>query len=585
MLLLAGLVIAYLRFPARRRTMVFGAIFGLPLVVLELWLTGNIQRLGITSAQQILEVVTVTVSMCSASGLAALFADVIVQRHWGAVAHPARSQLWWFGIGIGVATVLFAVGQPAPVALMFGLALNGIIIVVLERELLWDVVLGSAAFATLFILIDLAFGIRASGDITRLLVGNGAFGVTVAGLPLERLLTVGLVGAIIGPLFSATKFRRSPATEQRRIVPHPKLAAVTAGLILGTGMFMWMLSTFVLPPHIDAIHIVPEERAGVDVTGITIWFNRPIDRQSLTLVSSPMITGTWSFAEPETGDHGYRQATIIFDAPLASGTTYVMTVTGIQSVWRLRAADVQFRFTTASVIVAEVPSVPLELAPVIPTPTPAPEPVPVVTPPVVEPPAPAPTPVATQHILSIALDYQDQALSCEAAALKMALAGKGVRVSEKQIMDIVGYDATPHRGEVWGDPNVAFVGSIAGHQNTTGYGVHWDPIAKAARTWRSARAITNGTTKQLAAEIYADHPVVIWGTLGTAYRDDWQTPSGATVLTWKGEHARTVIGVIGTADNPTAFVVNDPIVGRVTWSTAKLDANWRSFGRAAVIVE
>lgn len=190
----------------------------------------------------------------------------------------------------------------------------------------------------------------------------------------------------------------------------------------------------------------------------------------------------------------------------------------------------------------------------------------------------------TKVLLPIALDYQDKPLSCEAAALKMALAGKGVNVSENQIMSIVGYDTTAARGKTWGDPNVGFVGNISGHQNTTGYGVHWDPIARAASRWRRAEAFTGWSTSKLAETLAAGNPVVIWGVLGNAYADPWKTPAGTTIAAWKGEHARTAIGFLGPVSAPTHFIINDPIVGRVTWTTAKLRSDWGKFNNSGVVV-
>ena len=194
-------------------------------------------------------------------------------------------------------------------------------------------------------------------------------------------------------------------------------------------------------------------------------------------------------------------------------------------------------------------------------------------------------PVRQQKILNVRLDYQDKALSCEAAALKMALTAKGIRVTETQIMKRIGYDPTRRRNGVWGDPDQAFVGDINGKQNTTGYGVHWAPIERAADVWRPSTVLTNGKLTDLTKAIDAGNPIVIWGTMGRAYRDPWKTPAGKTVPAWKGEHVRTVIGYIGTADKPSRFVINDPIAGRLTWTAATLDANWGSFNRSGVIVQ
>ena len=85
----------------------------------------------------------------------------------------------------------------------------------------------------------------------------------------------------------------------------------------------------------------------------------------------------------------------------------------------------------------------------------------------------------------------------------MALNYRGAIVSETDIMNIVGYDPTIRNGNVWGDPYTAFVGDINGRQDTTGYGVYWDPIARAARTWRNATAFTGWTSGQAAEQLAA----------------------------------------------------------------------------------
>lgn len=187
-------------------------------------------------------------------------------------------------------------------------------------------------------------------------------------------------------------------------------------------------------------------------------------------------------------------------------------------------------------------------------------------------------------LIPVAWDRQDRALSCEAAALKMALSAKGVFVSEDDIMSYVGYDLTPRTGGGWGDPDQAFVGDIHGAQNTTGYGVHWAPIARAASVWRTARAVSGMSLQDAARELEAGNPIVIWGVTGRAYYDPWVTPSGKKVEAWKGEHARTLIGFRGSVENPTSFIINDPLSGRVTWSAAKLRSDWGKFSNSGVIV-
>jgi uncharacterized protein YvpB len=186
--------------------------------------------------------------------------------------------------------------------------------------------------------------------------------------------------------------------------------------------------------------------------------------------------------------------------------------------------------------------------------------------------------------LAIASDLQDQALSCEAAALKMALAGKGVTVSESEIMTYVGFDPTPHSGATWGDPYEAFVGDIRGKQNTTGYGVYWGPIAHAANHWRPSEAFTGWTVPQITEEISKGNAIVVWGVYGSGYEDSWHTPAGKYIYAWKGEHARTVIGYVGSKDNPTQIILNDTYAGQIYWSRARFEQDWAIFGNAGVVV-
>ncbi|MFA6525135.1 MAG: Ig-like domain-containing protein [Patescibacteria group bacterium] len=186
--------------------------------------------------------------------------------------------------------------------------------------------------------------------------------------------------------------------------------------------------------------------------------------------------------------------------------------------------------------------------------------------------------------LAIASDLQDLPLSCEAAALKMALAGKGISVSENDIMAYVGYDTTPHSGATWGDPYEAFVGNIRGRQNTTGYGVYWGPIARAANHWRPAEAFTGWTVTQITEEISKGNAIVVWGVYGSGYEDSWHTPAGKYIYAWKGEHARTVIGYVGSKENPSQIILNDTYAGQIYWTRARFEQDWSIFGNAGVVV-
>lgn len=187
--------------------------------------------------------------------------------------------------------------------------------------------------------------------------------------------------------------------------------------------------------------------------------------------------------------------------------------------------------------------------------------------------------------VSVPFYRQQRKLSCEAAALRMALAGKGVSTTEDAIMAIVGFDPTPHRGNVWGDPHAAFVGDINGRQPTTGYGVYWEPIARAANRFRQARAFTGGTLAAVTAEVAKGNPVIIWGNATTGQRIDWVTPSGKKIVAIDGEHTRVVRGFVGPANNPAKIIVNDPLYGRRVYSASAFDRDWALLGRSGVVVE
>lgn len=271
-------------------------------------------------------------------------------------------------------------------------------------------------------------------------------------------------------------------------------------------------------------------------SSLKVTFNQSVDPDSAqkAFSISPAVEGTFSWAD----------TTLMFDPSqnLAKDTNYTMTVgKGVASVvGGLDSAQVfssQFRTQESSVL------------------------------------------------LSIGLDYQDKPLSCEAASLKMALAYKGVRVSETDIMNLIGYDGTVRQGAVWGDPDVAFVGDINGKQNTTGYGVHWAPIARAAGAWRQAKAFSGWSASDVAKELSNDNPVVMWGVYPSgSYYAPWTTPAGREIKAWKGEHVRTIIGFKGTVDNPTHFIFNDPITGRFTWTTKQFLSNWSTFNNSGVVV-
>ncbi len=287
--------------------------------------------------------------------------------------------------------------------------------------------------------------------------------------------------------------------------------------------------------NLKVISVYPGKKSGISLSSpIKLTFDQPVDKTS--------AEQNFRVEPTLNGDFSWQDQTLVFQpkSELSYFTTYKITLAkGTKSIYGNDSAiDYVSNFTTAEKVV----------------------------------------------VLNVSWDRQDRALSCEAAALKMALSYKGVKVSEDDIMNLVGYDPTPRSGSVWGDPDVSFVGDINGSQNSTGYGVHWLPIARAANYYRNAKAFSGGTLSDLARELDNNNPIVVWGVMGSAHTDSWQTIAGKSISAWKGEHVRTVIGYRGSTDNPTSFVLNDPILGRINWSASVLRSNWSAFNYSGVVI-
>jgi uncharacterized protein YvpB len=188
----------------------------------------------------------------------------------------------------------------------------------------------------------------------------------------------------------------------------------------------------------------------------------------------------------------------------------------------------------------------------------------------------------TYEIVKLNVPYFKQvyALSCEEAALRMALAYRGINVSENDIIVRENYNPRPRDTATnsWDDPYQMYVGNVNGVMGVSGWGVYSPPVAAAARgLGRNATAVTGITINQIAQAIHDGNPVVLWGINGpTAKVDSWNTGSGV-VQAPKNEHARTVYGVAGSASNPVGFYLHDPVYGDVYWSVAQMQWNM-SFG-------
>ncbi len=179
--------------------------------------------------------------------------------------------------------------------------------------------------------------------------------------------------------------------------------------------------------------------------------------------------------------------------------------------------------------------------------------------------------------LNVAFHRQEHSLSCEIAALKMALSAYGLDIPESELISRL------PMGPMNGDPNEVFIGNIDGRMPSTGYGVYWSPIAKVGNAYLRSE-IFQASPTEVAQHINAGHPIVMWGYFGRGNRYRWTTSSGKEISAVMGEHARTIVGFSGEIANPEGFIVIDPVYGEQYWSTADLFSNWSVFDKMGVVV-
>jgi uncharacterized protein YvpB len=187
---------------------------------------------------------------------------------------------------------------------------------------------------------------------------------------------------------------------------------------------------------------------------------------------------------------------------------------------------------------------------------------------------------------------QTHSLSCEAAALQIALAAKGIDVSQDWILATVGADlrgAVVNRGGVvqWGDPYQNFVGNVDGSEpNFTGYGVYDPPIAAAAQhAGASATALEGVDPDVLYKQVENGNPVVVWvvSHLGVTSLRTWTAWDGRVVPYSVGEHAMTLVGV--NDDEGTVTLIDPETRTELATPKSHFEASFNSFGRMAVVVK
>jgi uncharacterized protein YvpB len=189
----------------------------------------------------------------------------------------------------------------------------------------------------------------------------------------------------------------------------------------------------------------------------------------------------------------------------------------------------------------------------------------------------------TMIMLPATYHRQEHSLSCEIAALKIALSVYDVHIPESELISKLKFDPTPRTSSTWGDPFTGFVGNIDGKMMRDGYGVYWDPIEAVGDEYLDAQ-VKKFTSQTLAQELADGHPVVSWGYFGRGKKYTWTTPEGKKITAVNGEHARTIVGFSGSVESPTHFIIYDPIYGKLIWKTKDLMNNWAPFENTGIVV-
>lgn len=284
-------------------------------------------------------------------------------------------------------------------------------------------------------------------------------------------------------------------------------------------------------------------------SNINITFNQEVDHASAQskFSISPAIEGTF----------GWSGNTMVFNptADMAYQTTYTVTIaSGIKTIYGLDSnQSFSTKFTTE----------------------------------------------VQYFALNVPIYRQRYRYSCNFVATAMAVAYKTGSVKDPMALyNQVAKDNTPITCDpvtqavvTWGNPYSGYVGDIYGAPiagcSRSGYGVYWGPVSNVVSNYRSNTAKTGWGLQEMLQQVLNNNPVIIWAHNGYSYAGQifyWQTPGGQTIRAVSGMHSYVVVGFIGSIDNPTSIILNDPNRGRWTISTGYFLSLWSYFNNAGIAV-
>jgi uncharacterized protein YvpB len=199
--------------------------------------------------------------------------------------------------------------------------------------------------------------------------------------------------------------------------------------------------------------------------------------------------------------------------------------------------------------------------------------------------------MAMANIVQSVPYYQQQyQLSCEEAALQMAIAHQGITITQTQALNDIGIDWRQgyySNGVLrWGNPYVNFVGDPNGSEVLlTGYGTYHATINRIAVNY-GANVLASGEgipAQTIYNAVLQNHPVVTWVSFDWAYHgpDAWLSFDGNWIQ-YHGpiEHAVTIIGV-----NQDSVYVYNPWSGQQWVSKSTFEAAYVTFNSMAVVLQ
>jgi uncharacterized protein YvpB len=208
-----------------------------------------------------------------------------------------------------------------------------------------------------------------------------------------------------------------------------------------------------------------------------------------------------------------------------------------------------------------------------------------------------------ESFLEVPLIQQEFALSCEVAALEMALAYYDIETSQQQLLDEVGY-AQPQKLTlvrpgyyVWGDPEVGFVGDVNGWfsgqrdgetklEYGTGWGVNNGPIARVAKNYRPDSEEVDGANSLLLRKAISEgYPVLWWHRRSEAQLDPINVyTSSGEVRKFQEMHVSVLYGYDKDEEGNYRYHFNDPYFEQVILTEGEMLEQWKAHDNEIVIV-